>query len=300
MSGPSFSPVARRTIVRSSACAFCALLVAACSGTPAHEGAAARLGSPVERPEGPGAQLLLPSAMPSPAAAVAASAAPPQPPRPARSPFAYANDDPDDDFVVAPPEPRADCHEALTAAGVQFADAKIAVHREGKGKTQLTCGADQIVVYRKSAAGITYEPTPIVTCTMALALAHFDAVLEEEATRAFGERVVRVTQLGTYACREMAAYRGWVSEHSYANAIDVETFELKSGKRVSVLAGFERGDETHTRAGGFLRAVSRRTYDEGLFSNVLTPFFDALHRNHFHLDLARYRNDGTRPSPEAL
>jgi hypothetical protein len=28
---------------------------------------------------------------------------------------------------------------------------------------------------------------------------------------------------------------------------------------------------------------------------VLTPFFDDLHRNHFHLDLARYRNDGTRP-----
>ena len=77
-----------------------------------------------------------------------------------------------------------------------------------------------------------------------------------------GERVVRITQLGTYACREMAAYRGWVSEHSYANAIDVESFVLESGKRVSVLRSFERGDETRTRAGMFLRVVSRRAYDE--------------------------------------
>jgi hypothetical protein len=89
-----------------------------------------------------------------------------------------------------------------------------------------------------------------------------------------------------------------MSEHSYANAIDVESFVLESGRRISVLQNFERGEETRTRAGAFLRALSRRAYDEELFSNVLTPFFDDLHRNHFHLDLARYRNDGTRPVRE--
>jgi hypothetical protein len=242
-----------------------------------------------------------PAPTPPPVAVVAlaealdASAPPPKRPR---SPYAFANDDPDDDFVVAPPEPRADCHEALTAAGVKFTDARIPVHHEGKGRTQLTCGADQVVLYRGSAEKIAFDPPPVVTCTMALALARFETVMQEEAVRAFGERVVRITQLGTYACREMAAYRGWVSEHAYANAIDVESFVFKSGKRVSVLTGFERGDETRTRAGAFLRAVSRRAYDEELFSNVLTPFFDELHKNHFHMDLARYRNDGTRPQTE--
>lgn len=48
-------------------------------------------------------------------------------------------------------------------------------------------------------------------------------------------------------------------------------------------------------AGSFLRAVSRRANDEDVFSHVLTPFFDAHHKNHFHLDLARFRADGTRP-----
>jgi hypothetical protein len=197
--------------------------------------------------------------------------------------------------VVGPPEPREGCHDALAAAGVRYADAKIPVHKEGKGRSPLTCGAEQVIVYRGSAARIAFDPPPVVTCTLALALARFEVVVQEEATRAFGERVTRITQLGTYACREMAAYRGWVSEHSYANAIDIETFVLERGTRISVLRNFEREEETRTRAGAFLRAVSRRAYDEDTFSNVLTPFFDELHRNHFHLDLARYRNDGTRP-----
>jgi len=215
-----------------------------------------------------------------------------------RSPQAFANEDPDDDFVVAPPAPRADCHAALAAAGARFSDAHLPVHQEGKARSRLTCGAEQVVVYRGSPARIVFEPTPVLTCTMALALARFEAVVQEESARTLGERVVRITQLGTYSCREMAAYRGWVSEHSYANAIDVESFVLASGKRISVLQSFERGEETRTREGAFLRALSRRAYDEALFSNVLTPFFDERHRNHFHLDLARYRNDGTRPVKE--
>ena len=41
--------------------------------------------------------------------------------------------------------------------------------------------------------------------------------------------------------------------------------------------------------------MANRLYDEGAFSVVITPFFDSLHRDHFHLDQARYRVDGSRP-----
>jgi hypothetical protein len=294
-----FTPVQVDVHARSLA-PLLAFPVAACGVTSAPEAPPAPWSAETARPsEAVIAHAPLPSTADASIDAGQVTAAPP-PPAPAapRSPYAFANDDPNDDFVVAPPDVRPNCHDALAAAGVRFARASIPVHQEGRGRSRLTCGAEQVVVYRGSAAKIAFEPTPIVTCTMALALARFEVVVEEEAVRAFGERVVRITQLGTYSCREMAAYRGWVSEHSYANAIDVESFVLKSGKRISVLKGFERGEETHTRAGAFLRAVSRRAYDEGLFSNVLTPFFDDLHRNHFHLDLARYRNDGTRPQTE--
>jgi hypothetical protein len=131
---------------------------------------------------------------------------------------------------------------------------------------------------------------------MALALASFEKILQEEALRTFRSPVVRVTQLGTYSCREIVAYPGWVSEHSYANAIDLARFVLKNGVAVEVQRDFDFGEDAPKRpAGQFLRAISRRAFDEDVFSHVLTPFFNAAHRNHFHLDLARYRGDGTRP-----
>ena len=65
---------------------------------------------------------------------------------------------------------------------------------------------------------------------------------------------------------------------------------------VDVQRDFDLGADAPRRpAGAFLRAVSQRAYDEDIFSHVLTPFFNAAHRNHFHVDLARYRGDGTRP-----
>ena len=130
---------------------------------------------------------------------------------------------------------------------------------------------------------------------MALAMSSFERILQEEATRIFRSPVARIQQLGTYNCRGIAAYKGVVSEHSYANAIDLARFTLKNGTTFSVLGDFDTGEGEPARpAGAFLRAVSRRAFDEDVFSNVLTPFWNASHKNHFHLDLARYRVNGVR------
>jgi hypothetical protein len=218
-------------------------------------------------------------------------ASPPPPPRRAG---AYANDDPDDDLVVGPPEAMADCEDKLAKAGVDYRLASLPVHQERRSK--ILCGAPQVVLYARGPGNVAYRPPPLLTCPMALALASFEKVVQEEATRAFGSSVVRVDQLGTYSCREIIAYPGWVSEHSYANAIDLARFTLKNGVTVDVQRDFDLGADPPRRpAGAFLRAISRRAYDEDIFSHVLTPFFNAAHRNHFHLDLARYRGDGTRP-----
>jgi hypothetical protein len=227
--------------------------------------------------------------------------APPPPPAP-RSPFAYANVDPDDDAIVAPPDARSTCEEDLTAAGVVFKKASLAVHAvKGPRKSQLMCGAPQVVFYQRSPAKIAYEPGVMLTCTMALALARFETILQEEAKRTFGKRVVKIHHLGTYACREMAAYPGWVSEHSYANAIDLADFVLEDGRTVSVLQKFAPKVETARSSDTiFLRTAAQRAYREDVFSHVLTPFFDAIHANHFHVDLARYRSDGTQFGGEAV
>ena len=185
-----------------------------------------------------------------------------------------------------------DCEEQLAQAGVTFRHASLPVHKERK----LVCGAPQVVIYERGPGKIAYEPAPLLTCPMALALASFERIVQQEAARVYASAVVRVEQLGTYNCREMAAFPGWVSEHSYANAIDLARFTLRSGVTIDVERDFDKGAGPPARkAGEFLRTVSRRAFDEEVFSHVLTPFFDANHRNHFHLDLARYRGDGTRP-----
>jgi hypothetical protein len=130
---------------------------------------------------------------------------------------------------------------------------------------------------------------------MALGLARLESVLEEEAQRYFGQQVLRIEHGGTYNCRRMARF-GLVSEHSYANAIDIRGFTLKNGRKVTVLNGFGDVSRPAMRPESFfLRSVANRLYDEGAFSVVITPFFDRLHRDHLHLDQARYRVDGSRP-----
>jgi hypothetical protein len=199
--------------------------------------------------------------------------------------------------VVAPPDLIPDCEDQLKAAGVKYAPATLAITESGPAKHRFKCGASQVVTYLKGPGNIAYNGAPLLTCGMALALASFEKLLQEEANKIFESPVVRIDHIGTYNCRFMPAYPDMVSEHSYANAIDIGDFVLKNGRSVVILKDFDMKSEDlpKTPSARFLRAISRRAHDEDVFSHVLTPYWDALHANHFHLDLARYRNDGTRP-----
>lgn len=260
----------------------------------------ARPDAPEPRPTNGGAAPLAPAAVPSASSPRAPSPAPepPAPPPAAPAPTAppppepgRADLDPNNDTVVAPPDPIADCDARLAASGAKTTTAALPLR---KAKTGHTCGAPQVVVYRGLPEGARFRPTPLVTCGMALALVRFETVLQEEAERELGSRVTSISQAGTYNCREMARF-DLVSEHSYANAIDLESFTLKDGRTVSVERHFGRpGTEPGTPESRFLRSLARRLYDEQVFSVVLTEYFDRLHRDHFHFDLARYRLDGTR------
>lgn len=202
--------------------------------------------------------------------------------------------DPANDDVVAPPAPIDDCEARLRALGVRFTPAQLPV-KPGNAK-HPTCGAPQAVVYQRGPANIRYNSAPLLSCGMALGLARFEQVLNEEAKRHLGQEVARIEQGGTYNCRKMARF-DLVSEHAYANAIDIRSVTLKNGRKLSVLSTFGRTDvEPRRPEARFWRSVAHRMFDEGTFSVVITPFFDGLHKDHIHLDLARYRVDGSRPS----
>ncbi len=201
-------------------------------------------------------------------------------------------DDVSDDGVVGPPAEIHNCEARLEAAGVRFESSRLPVHETSSG---ITCGAPQAVRYVSGPGKLRWNGKPKVSCPVALGLSRFETVVQQEAQRHLGRRVKKIRHMGTYNCREMAAYPGWVSEHAYANAIDIRSFTLVGGRELPVLGNYGAPGEPGTAAERFMQAVARRTYDEDIFSVVLTPAFDRLHRNHFHLDMARYRVDGTIP-----
>jgi hypothetical protein len=200
--------------------------------------------------------------------------------------------DPANDNVVAPPVPIEDCAGKLRAAGVEFTLAELPV--KPADATHPVCGVEQAVVYRRGPTKIRYNSPPLLSCGMALGLARFEQALNEEGARYLGQRIQRIEQAGTYNCRKMARF-ALVSEHSYANAIDIKSVTLESGRKLTVLRTFGKLDaEPQRPEARFWRALTRRLYDEGAFSVVITPFFDGLHKDHIHLDQARYRVDGSR------
>ncbi len=203
-----------------------------------------------------------------------------------------ADTDPENDRVVGPPDILPDCEQRLTELGVQFKPAKLPLKRTPNGA--IACGSEQVVSYQVGPEKIRYTPPPVLTCPMALALAHFERIAQAEAERTIGHRIRRIEQKGTYNCRRMVRFQ-LASEHSYANAIDLSVFTLQNGRRISVKQHFGALDRPATTAESqFLRGLSRRLFDENVFSVVLTPYWDTLHHDHLHLDLARYRADGTR------
>ena len=79
-----------------------------------------------------------------------------------------------------------------------------------------------------------------------------------------------------------------LSEHSYGNALDIMAFVLNDGNVVTVKGGW-RGTEQEQ---GFLRDVFFEACQR--FKTVLGPGSDALHYDHFHLDLAHHDAQGKR------
>jgi hypothetical protein len=204
-----------------------------------------------------------------------------------------ADTDPHNDGLVAPPGELAGCLEELARNEVQFQPGDIPLSQ--KLRDVFTCGATQVVVYKGRHGSPRYNSSPRLTCRLALGLLRFEAVAEELAQKYFQASVRRVEQGGTYSCRKMARFANLVSEHSYANAIDIRSLQLTNGRTLSVKQHFgDIASAPTNQESAFLRELASRLYDDGVFSVVLTPFFDRLHHDHFHFDQARYRVDGTR------
>jgi extensin-like protein len=190
---------------------------------------------------------------------------------------------------------RAEAEERCLAEGLVQKTAFVEPATDGNGHG--ACGMSHpFKVMAISRGEVTLQPKATLACPLIANVDRWVAESVQPAAQAwFGEEVVELKQISSYACRSMNNQMGaGISEHAFGNALDVAAFRFASGREVTVERGWRGAREEQ----GFLRQVQAAACER--FSTVLGPGADPFHYNHFHLDLAR-RNSGRsvcKPEPQ--
>jgi hypothetical protein len=153
-----------------------------------------------------------------------------------------------------------------------------------------TCGMDFPLEVTALASGtVVVGPAAKLNCPFADALeAWLAAVVQPTANAMFGSRVVEVTQISAYACRNRNNFGKELSEHAFGNALDISGFRFANGRTITVQHGWKSSDPKEL---AFLKAV----FAGGCryFTTSLGPGSNVMHYNHFHVDLAKLAPDGS-------
>jgi hypothetical protein len=165
------------------------------------------------------------------------------------------------------------CIADLSRAGAKFTP----MPDQDFGNGCSSIGTVQIM----SVAGIPVTNTKATRCPLALAVSGWVGGNVQRAARTYlGQRVVRVESMGSFACRNVnGAASGRLSEHAFANAIDIAGFVLEDGRRVTVQSGWSGASDEQQ----FLRAVHDGACN--VFVTVLSPDYNAQHHDHLHFDM---------------
>lgn len=146
-------------------------------------------------------------------------------------------------------------------------------------------GCSTISSVQLTGVGIPVTSITAIRCPLALALAVWTREAVQPAARqVFGSPVVRLESFGSYSCRNVKGrpqMAGTRSEHATANAVDISGFVLADGRRITLESGWNGSDKEMR----FLRSVRAAACTR--FQTVLSPDFNAAHRDHLHFDLGR-------------
>ncbi|MGV7030747.1 extensin-like domain-containing protein [Methylobacterium symbioticum] len=180
-------------------------------------------------------------------------------------------------LTVAPPDDTA-CRVRLKRLGVAFEPLPPISNGQ--------CGAP-LPLKVTALDGVALPQSATLTCVAAEALARWTTEVEVAAEREL-KRPLRAVVVGTsYECRgQNHDLDAKLSEHAFANGIDVMSFGIEGRASLPVAAQQAGSDE-----GRFLDAVRARAC--AFFRTVLGPGSNAAHANHLHLD-ERERSNGHR------
>lgn len=215
------------------------------------------------------------------------------PPEPA--PAAPAEPEPEpllDAWSMAAREDGQACREALKTQGYAFQSFPDRAQPDGK----TGCGIPHGVVVVKGPTGIRYEPPITVDCALARSLAGFERIVQEEAETHLRGKVIRIGNLGGFACRARNSRTvagsppnaRSLSAHAFGSAVDVSSFGFASGVAAVIARDYgesSRSTPARDARRGFLRAVyGRLRSHEADLTYAVGPDFNRAHHDHFHLD----------------
>lgn len=170
---------------------------------------------------------------------------------------------------------------ATSRAGSVCGVAEIKGQAIGNVSGRGACGIDQAVRVT-SVSGVTLSQQPTIDCATAKAL---NTWVREGVIPAVGRKgggLAQVNVIAHYACRSRNNRPGAkLSEHSFGHAVDVAGIVLKDGTKLTVLNDWRAGN-------GIIKAMHRTAC--GPFGTVLGPNSDGYHKDHLHVDTARYRS----------
>ncbi|MDQ0125266.1 hypothetical protein J2W17_004227 [Pseudomonas lini] len=163
------------------------------------------------------------------------------------------------------------CDQALGSSGL-----RVSRQADSPGAT-----CPLIDTLRVQGGEVGLSSSFLASCRLAVSFALFEHhALQPAAQAVYGQPVTRVEHLGSFACRNVyGRENGRRSQHASANALDIAGFRLADGRSISVLKDWPKDN----RDARFLRQVRDGACD--LFSGVLSPDYNAAHRDHFHLDV---------------
>ena len=150
------------------------------------------------------------------------------------------------------------------------------------------CGAPEPLRVH-SLAGVSLAAPITLRCRMAEALAKWMAqVVIPIAEQQLGAKPTALLVGTSYYCRPRNNRAGAkLSEHAFANAIDLSGFTFDARKTIRVVDL----PDPNISEGRFLAEIRIKACD--YFSTVLGPGSDEAHRDHLHLD-AQVRSRGYR------
>lgn len=174
------------------------------------------------------------------------------------------------------------CQAELKALRVEFTPSDPIIADGG-------CGIAHPVAVTALGGGVSLSNRAILSCPMAVNLAKWVDEAVDPLAKLYLKGDLTVLGVSTsYQCRTRnGVTSAKLSEHSFANGLDVHFFETDAAARVTVM---ERDEDSGMAA---LFQAAARGAACAYFRTVLGPMTNSAHSDHFHLDM-RMRNGDYR------